>query len=149
MAVTATRRPMSKTSALVALCLIGIITLGTACSPRELGGRVHGLINAERADRGIPALQWNDNAASKAQEWAESMASRRAISHSVLTDGIDGGWTSLGENVGYAGNVDQTHRGFMNSPRHAAAILNGQYKEVGIGVAERDGMFYVVEVFRG
>ena len=57
--------------------------------------------------------------------------------------------TVLGENVGFARSIDETHNGFMNSAKHREAILNGGYRSVGIGVAQNGGLVYVVEVFRG
>ena len=147
MTATSRRRPILRVMALLAVCLLGLVTTG--CSKRELAGRDHGLINDERARRGLPALGWDDNAAEKAQAWAEQLAATRSLSHSRLTDGISGGWQVLGENVGYARSVDDTHTGFMNSTKHREAILNGAYSSVGVGVAENGGLVYVVEVFRG
>lgn len=135
---------------LLGVCLLLVATVATTgCSPRELGGRAQGLINTERASRGLPQLAWDDNAAAKAQDWANQLAARKTLAHSRLTDGISGSWTALGENVGFSANVDAAHRGFMGSAKHRGNILNGGYTAVGVGVAQRDGLYYVVQVFRG
>ncbi|MFN8050750.1 MAG: CAP domain-containing protein [Acidimicrobiales bacterium] len=149
MTVEHTRRPKLRSAALVALALVAVISTATGCTHRELGGRSQALINSERARRGLPELTWDDSAGQKAQAWAEQLAATKTLSHSRLVDGITGDWTSLGENVGFNNSVDGAHAGFMNSPKHRAAILSGSYSAVGVGVAENDGLVYVVQVFRG
>jgi uncharacterized protein YkwD len=37
----------------------------------------------------------------------------------------------------------------MNSPEHRKVILSGSYDTMGIGVYERNGQFWVVEVYKG
>jgi len=143
------RRPKLRVLTLLLVSLLVVATAATGCTRKELGGRALGLINQERGQRGLSMLGWDDNAADKAQAWAEYLAANRTLAHSRLTDGIVGPWSSLGENVGYARSVDETHVGFMNSPKHRAAILDGGYSAVGVGVAESGGMIFVVEVFRG
>jgi uncharacterized protein YkwD len=145
----AIRRRSFRTIALTTLCLVGVITAATGCNARELSGRSQGLINNERTKRGLAELAWDQNAADKAQAWAEKLAASRSLSHSRLTDGIAGDWTVLGENVGFARSVDDTHVGFMKSPKHREAILSGAYRSVGVGVATNGGLVYVVQVFRG
>lgn len=134
---------------LVAVALMVLVGATTGCTPRELGGRSQGLANHERARRGLGELAWDQNAADKAQAWAEKLAASRTLQHSRLTEGITGNWKVLGENVGFARSVDDTHIGFMNSPKHRDAILNGEFTAVGVGVAEARGVVYVVQVFRG
>jgi len=149
MTVATRRRSSYRLVALMTVCLLGVTAFATGCTSRELGGRSHALINAERARRGLPELAWDDNAADKAQAWAERLAASRSLAHSRLADGIDAGWQVLGENVGFARSVDEAHTGFMNSPKHRDAILNGSYTSVGVGIAESGGLLYVVQVFRG
>ena len=132
-----------------AMCLLVVVGATTGCTHRELGGRSQALINDERAKRGLPELGWDDNAAAKAQAWAEQLAATKTLAHSRLTDGISGGWSALGENVGFNTSVDGVHGGFMGSPKHREAILSGSYSAVGVGVAENGGLVYVVQVFRG
>ena len=94
-------------------------------------------------------MAWDDNAAAKAQAWAQHLAATKSLAHSNLTDGISGNWNTLGENVGFASSVDGAHAGFMNSPKHRDAILSPSYTSVGIGAAQNGGIWYVVQVFRG
>ena len=134
--------------ALALLCSM-VLVAGTGCTTRELGGLVLRFANNERAARGIAPLVWDENAAQKAQAWAEYLAASRTIAHSRLTDGISGSWTVLAENVGFADSVGAAHEGFMNSPKHRATLLSPQYSAVGMGVAENGGLYYVVQVYRG
>ena len=98
---------------------------------------------------GAPALGWNNTLAAKAQAWADHMAATNTLSHSVLTQGVGGGWSTLGENVGTGGAVHDVHVGFMNSPVHRADILNPSFSSMGVGVAQNGGRVWVAEVFEG
>lgn len=40
----------------------------------------------------------------------------------------------MGENIGYAPDVDTAHRGLMNSPEHKKNILDPAFHRVGIGI---------------
>lgn len=121
----------------------------TGCNGNKSAVRSQTLANSERQRLGVPQLAWDDNAGAKAQAWAESMASKRRIAHSPLTQGITGDWDYLAENVGYASSVDRVHQLFLQSPGHASNIRGRKFRSVGIGVAERDGLYYVAQVFRG
>ena len=55
----------------------------------------------------------------------------------------------VGENVGVGGSVDEVHASFLGSTEHRRAILSRSYDSMGIGVAERNGQVWVVEVYRG
>ena len=46
-------------------------------------------------------------------------------------------------------DIDAVHGGFMASPKHRAAILSNRYHSMGVGVAVRNGMVFVVQEFRG
>jgi uncharacterized protein YkwD len=106
-------------------------------------------VNKARESSRLPDLAWSDQLAAKAQAWAERMAGSNQLAHSNLADGVGGGWSQLGENVGCGGTVHDVHDGFMNSPTHRAAILGRQFSSVGIGVAERGGKVWVAQVFEG
>ena len=133
--------------AAVAATIIALLLILTGCQ-RELGGRSLQLANEARARQGLPALAWDDQAAEKAQKWAEHLAAKGSLEHSNLSDGMSG-WRTLGENVGYHSSIDNVHQAFLNSPRHRATMLSGAYTAAGMGVVIRDGRYYVVQVFRG
>jgi uncharacterized protein YkwD len=106
-------------------------------------------VNSEREARGLSILTLDQTLINKAQDWADSMASRGRVGHSVLADGAGDNWRILGENVGWARSVGEMHSMFMNSPEHRANVVSGRYNRVGTGVAVVDGRYYVVQVFAG
>ncbi len=56
-------------------------------------------------------------------------------------------WSTLGENVGFGGDVDSLHKAFMNSPAHKANILFSSFKHVGVGVVKKDDLMWVTVIF--
>ena len=106
-------------------------------------------VNKARDAANLPDLAWNDQLAKKAQAWADRMAGSNQLGHSNLVDGVGGGWSHLGENVGCGGAVRDVHEGFMNSKDHRDAILGHEFTSVGIGVAERGGKIWIAQVFEG
>lgn len=54
------------------------------------------------AEAGAAPLQWDEQAATKAQAWAERMAAANTMSHSEVTDGMGTEWNHLGETLGMA-----------------------------------------------
>lgn len=134
---------------LVIVIGLAMATLLTSCDVPESRASAIVFINHERGQRGLAAMAWADDLGQKAQGWADHLAAVNQLGHSVLTDGVSPGWTVLGENVGVGGDIAAVHQGFMNSPKHREAILNGQYRSVGIGVTQRGNELFVVEVFSG
>jgi uncharacterized protein YkwD len=105
------------------------------------------LVNGARADAGLPALALDPIAQTKAQAWAEHLAATGSIGHSNLTEGMDGGWRRLAENVGYGSSIDEIQRRFMDSPHHRQNVLDRSFTHLGVGVARGGGNTYVVLVF--
>lgn len=133
------------------LILVGLTMTLTlvGCDAAESRTSAIIFINHERADRGLAGISWADDLGAKAQGWADHLAAVGQLGHSVLTDGVAPGWTVIGENVGVGADIAAVHDGFMRSPRHREAILNGQYRSVGVGVTQRGNELWVVEVFSG
>ena len=105
------------------------------------------LVNGARADAGLSALALDPIAQTKAQAWAEHLAASGSLRHSNLSDGMDGGWRRLAENVGYGSSVDEIQRRFMDSSQHRQNVLDGRFTHLGVGVARGGGNTYVVLVF--
>ena len=146
----ATRRRSGSIRLALAAALVAVMVGSTtACAPRELVDLGMKLINQDRAAAGLGPLASNDNSASKAQAWAEHMAATHQISHSPLSAGITGGWSTLAENVGYGPNMATVESLFMRSATHRAAILSRRFTAVGVGVAQSGNLLYVVYEFRG
>jgi len=134
----------------MALMGIGLIVgMGGACTKDQQPLESLFYVNKARDAARLPDLDWNDQLAAKAQAWAERMASTNQLAHSNLVDGVGGGWSHLGENVGCGGAVNEIHAGFMGSKTHRDAILGREFTSVGIGVAERGGKIWIAQVFEG
>lgn len=111
-----------------------------------------GHIQDERASAGLAgysaAVALVADLVAVARAHAEDMADQNRLHHnSRLPDQVED-WESLGENVGRGATVDDIHRAFMESPSHRAEILSTRSTQVGVGVVERDGVLWVVQVFR-
>jgi uncharacterized protein YkwD len=102
-----------------------------------------GALNAERAARGLPLLDWQDQVARAAQIHSDDMARSGVMQHAG-SDGSRAGdrltrvgfrWSAWGEAVA-AGQPtpDDVIRAWLNSPPHRAILL-GNYRYVGIGLA--------------
>lgn len=100
--------------------------------------------NAERSGNGLGALTLNNKLSQAAQAKANDMAARNYWSHNTpegsppwtffASAGYD--YTAAGENLAYGfDNSDATVVAWMNSPGHRANIMNGDFKEVGFGIA--------------
>ena len=105
------------------------------------------LVNATRAQYGLRGLAIDWDARSKAQSWAQHLASIGYLKHSNLASGIGGTWVAIGENVGFGGSIQAVHNAYMNSPPHRANIVEGRWTGLGTGVAYAGGLTYTVLVF--
>lgn len=110
---------------------------GSAPPPAiAIGSAQQALINADRANAGLPPLQWSSCLAGVAYSNAVRMAAAGAISHAggVQADfGCGLGSSRTGENVGwYSGGANDgvLNNMFMNSPEHRSNIM-GPYHYVG------------------
>jgi len=110
------------------------------------------LTNAERAAKGVGPLTMRDDATAIAQGQSAAMAAAGSIWHNenYLTQETRRalGAKMLGENVGMGGDIDQIHRALMNSPGHAANILEPAFSVVGMAtVRSNDGVLYITQDF--
>jgi hypothetical protein len=112
--------------------------------------------NAEREKAGVPALKSNPILMQAARLHSENMARQKTLAH-VLDNkspeqrvkelGYD--YFTTGENVAW-NQPDATAvvKSWMNSPHHRDNILNKDFTEIGIGIAENDaGEPYYTQVF--
>ena len=107
------------------------------------------LVNAERAAAGLPALTQNGQLDQAAQGMANEMVEKVFFSHETpdgrnLADRVEptgyipnGDDWVLGENLAWGSGALSTPRaivnGWMNSEGHKKNILDGSYKDVGLG----------------
>ncbi|MBB2923168.1 CAP domain-containing protein [Cellulomonas cellasea] len=99
-----------------------------------------GRVNQVRAENGLAPLQYRARLGEVAEAWTVSMASTQQLSHNPhVGTQIEPGWSSWGENVGYAGgypdNAERIFTGWMNSAGHRANILNPRFTSIGVGAA--------------
>jgi uncharacterized protein YkwD len=110
------------------------------------------LLNDERTSRGLPAVSLNSVLSQASQAYSELMVSRSFFAHETpegtdlvtrlegvgyLGDDVEE-WT-VGENLAWAQGALSTPRqivaAWMNSPGHRENVLNGDFAEIGIGIA--------------
>ena len=111
--------------------------------------------NAERAQRGLPTLRWDDALYRAALNHAREMAARQTISHQFpgeleLGDrghAVGARFSVISENVAEAQSATIIHDAWMHSEGHRANLLDGQVDSVGISVVSRNGQLYAVEDF--
>lgn len=117
--------------------------------PATAGTQFNGMINGLRASKGLHALQEDGKLNAVAQDWANQMAARGAISHrSSLSSAIGGGWAKLGENVGTGGSAGAIFSALVNSPGHYRNMVDSSFTHVGTGVARgADGRIYTAHNF--
>lgn len=138
-----------------------VISAKTAFSPVELEKMAFGLLNQQRASKGLSALVWNDDVARIARMHSENMAKYKFFSHT----GLDGTmvndradkcgvhrWKAIGENIaynrGYDKPADFAVERWMLSTGHRENILNDRWQESAVGVAVgADGSYYFTQVF--
>lgn len=104
--------------------------------------RVVELTNAERAKLGLPPLVVNSQLGTAAQTQSQNMALQDFFDHTgrdgstvatrVTATGYQ--WSTVGENIGAGYSTpEETVAAWMNSSGHRANILNGNYREIGVG----------------
>jgi hypothetical protein len=111
--------------------------------------------NAERLQRGLAPLKWDETLHRAAQRHAGEMASRESISHQypgeadLANRGHEAGakFTVISENVAEAWSAPEIHDAWMHSPDHRANLLDPRVNAVGISVERRNGQLYAVEDF--
>ncbi|SFB71045.1 CAP domain-containing protein [Butyrivibrio sp. YAB3001] len=111
---------------------------------------VFALMNQERVARGLAALAWSNALTNAAQVRASEITT--TFSH-TRPNGSDF-WTvdsscQYGENLAKKyQSADSVYTAWMNSPTHAANIMDGGYKTVGIAICQtEDGSWYWAQEF--
>jgi uncharacterized protein YkwD len=115
-------------------------------------------VNAERAKRGIPALERNDTLDRFAYAKAVEMAARGYFGHTD-PNGVSfydrlRAWhwptTYAGENIAFDYDEPRAHAAFMNSPPHAQNVLDPSEHKLGVAVVTvGDHETFYVEDFSG
>jgi len=124
-----------------------------------LESRILSLVNAERRERGLRALVWNDRLDQAAKLHARNMATYRKMSHvipevklstlSARAQHVQYPYAMIAENIalGYM-DAESVVRGWMGSPGHRRNILSPEATEIGTGVvSSKTGGLYFCQVF--
>jgi uncharacterized protein YkwD len=111
------------------------------------------LVNADRAQQGLPALKWDPALAQAATQHAQLMAQQPAsLSHQYPGEpdlearaGAAGAhFRAVAENVALAPNPQALEQEWMHSPPHRANILDPRMDTIGVGLVKRGGNYYAV-----
>lgn len=122
----------------------------TADNLAQVAASILCLLNAERADAGLPPLTRNGQLDAASQGMSDEMVRERFFSHETpdgrnLVDRVQptgylpssDKWV-LGENLAWGSGGLSTPgaivNGWMNSPGHKANVLASDYKDIGIGI---------------
>ncbi len=111
---------------------------------------VFNLMNQQRAANGLSQLTWSDALTSAAQ-----VRSGEIINHFSHTRPNGSAFWTVDSNVQYGENLaklynsaDSVYKAWMDSPTHAANIMDNNYKTVGIAVSQADnGDWYWAQEF--
>lgn len=119
------------------------------------------LINLQRLERGLSALTWDTKLSDLAREHSRNMARHGFFSHIGLNgrtvdiravdSGIDG-WKGIGENIAFNKGIANpsafTVERWLLSPGHKRNMLDGRWRESGLGVAvTEDGKYFFTQIF--
>ena len=114
------------------------------------------MANRERAKAGLAPLLKDDGLAKAARVHGAAMADQQKLSHQLsgepnlvhrLAANTKTQLDLAGENVAYAGSVDQAQDSLMHSPPHRANLLNAGYNVAGFSVVHRGALLYVTQDF--
>lgn len=114
------------------------------------------LVNQERAKAGLPELMMfprlskaaNIRIKETTEKWSHERPDGRSSS-TIITD-LSIRWNAYGENIAYGQRSPQeVVRGWMNSEGHKKNILSANYKYIGVGVTQKNGVLYWTQEFLG
>lgn len=115
------------------------------------------LVNVERSKNGLAPLKANAELSKVATTKAQDMIDKNYFSHTSPTYGspfdmmkkFGINYTAAGENIAYGQKTPaDVMNSWMNSPGHRANILNSNFTEIGVGVAnDKNGTPYWVQMF--
>ncbi|MGH2754914.1 MAG: CAP domain-containing protein [Actinomycetota bacterium] len=150
---------MRRVAAIVAAQLIASILAPGTVASAEAGRSCYRIkdderafarkVNASRSNRDKGRLRLDPELSRVARRHTREMVKKGVLFHqtSAQFDHRITNWSMIAENVAYGSAVGQIHKMFMNSPLHAANILNPSYRFVGAGVVTDDGRMWVTVIF--
>jgi len=137
------------------VCAVAAFGQGAVSESAAAEQALFRMINRDRADAGLPELEWNGWLAQAARKHAEEMALREQLSHQfpgepALLDRIAATplrFNASAENVASGPTTAGINDEWMHSPGHRANILDPKYNAIGVAVARGIAGFYAVTDF--
>lgn len=122
---------------------------GAAMSDQE--SRILQLCNAERQKNALKALKSNMDLTKLARLKSDDMVKNNYFDHQSPTYGspfdmlkkYGVSYMYAGENIALNQNADAAFKAWMNSEGHRKNILNPNFTELGVGIAQKSGASYV------
>ena len=127
-----------------------------AAAMSELEEEMVDMINDERTQRGLAALEPDSQLARVARRHSQDMIERNYFSHNN-PEGKDGfarmrdakiRFRAAAENLAYARTLEIAHNGLMRSPGHRVNILSQRYGRVGVGIVKGPRGLMITQEFR-
>jgi len=136
--------------------------------PTSPGGRVSaasvemsswGLINQARREAGRPDLTLDPVLSDVARRYSQRMRDEGFFGHTDPSGGntagrmqaVGIGYSILGENLATVSRASDpaavAHALLMGNPEHRANILDGRFRDVGVGVATNGETFWITQIF--
>lgn len=106
------------------------------------------IVNNERANHGLPALEVSLQQQRKAREHSQLMRETDNLHHADLGDEVfpNDAWAGIGENVARNRSIEGAHRALMDSPPHRKNLL-GDWTHVAVGVAFDGNDIWITQRF--
>ena len=151
MSISRSRRQVT----LVLLLAAVLVSSGIGTAPAHAGtglrGEMFKLTNDDRADHDSRVLDLDTELTRYARRHSQAMADAGEIFHTknLAAKLKNKDWSAAGENVGVGTSLSGLEAAFMDSTQHRRNILNRDFDDVAVGVAESDGNFWVTVIFYG
>lgn len=112
---------------------------GDADPERSMERVIFEMVNAEREQRGLSPLEWDEQLARRARQWSTDMAAAGQFEHQDPQEmqAAVNGYTALGENIFQSSGpvpAGRIHVGWMRSEGHRVNVLEPGFDRLGVGV---------------
>lgn len=88
-------------------------------------------------------LEKDESLCRYAAEWAENMANTKRLKHSSMSNIMQLGFRSAGENIAYGQKDEESvMKTWMRSPGHKRNIMNKSFTHIGCGFYDANGVVY-------
>src|SRR5688572_13679235 len=122
----------------------------------QMERQMHELVNADRAEHGLPPLVWDDELAEVARGHSLEMATKSFFSHDSPTTGAPADRifkagipaSATAENIAMDFAVTTAEQNLMRSPGHRANILGKNYDRLGVGIVQGPTHLLITQLFR-